>query len=77
MSSFKADKTLDVTGLSCPRPKAITMSVLDTMEPGQSLRVITNDRSTRQSIPELCVSCGYRLLESAEEKGMLYFTIQK
>jgi len=53
------------------------MDVLDTMQPGQSLRVITNDRTTRQSIPELCVSCGYRLLESLEEQGTLYFTIQK
>jgi tRNA 2-thiouridine synthesizing protein A len=73
----KADKTLDVRGLVCPRPKVITERTLEKMKTGQSLCVITNDMNTKQSIPSLCESLGYEILAFSEDGGVLYFTIRK
>jgi tRNA 2-thiouridine synthesizing protein A len=73
----KVDKTLDVRGLACPRPKAVTERTLEKMKSGQSLQVITDDMSTRQSIPSFCESLGYELLNFREDGGVLYFTIRK
>jgi tRNA 2-thiouridine synthesizing protein A len=73
----KVDKTLDVRGLVCPRPKVVTERTLEKMESGQSLCVITNDISTKQSIPSLCERLGYEILAISEEVGILYFTIRK
>lgn len=73
----KIDKTLDIKGLVCPRPKALTMKTLENMVPGQVLMVVTSDRSTKQSIPSLCASRGYKVLALAEDGGTIYFTIQK
>jgi tRNA 2-thiouridine synthesizing protein A len=73
----KVDKTLDVRGLVCPRPRAVTERTLEMMESGQSLCVITNDLSTKQSIPLLCESLGYEILYLIEDAGVLYFTIRK
>ena len=71
------DKTLDIRGLVCPRPKVVTERTLEKMEPGQSLQVITDDMSTRQSIPSLCESRRYEILTLRENMGLLYFTIRK
>lgn len=73
----KVDKTLDVRGLVCPRPKAVTECTLERMDSGQSLCVITDDMSTKQSIPSLCESLGYEILVFSEDAGVLYFTIRK
>lgn len=73
----KADKTLDVRGLVCPRPKAVTERTLEKMEPGQSLQVITDDMTTKQSITSFCESRGYEILAFREDVGILYFTIRK
>lgn len=77
MSILKTDKTLDIKGLIHPRPGIITEHTLGEMEPGQVLRVITNDAGAKQSIPELCRGRGYKLLELLEDAGTLYFTIRK
>ena len=71
------DKTLDIRGLVCPRPKVVTERTLEKMGPGQSLQVITDDMSTRQSIPLFCESRRYEILALRENKGILYFTIRK
>jgi tRNA 2-thiouridine synthesizing protein A len=73
----KVDKTLDVRGLVCPRPRVITERTLAKMESGQSLCVITNDMNTKQSIPSLCESLGCEILAFSEDGGVLYFTIRK
>jgi len=52
----------------------MTMSRLD---PGQMLKVITNDMSTKESVPALCSNLGYTLLEVGREEGAISFTIHK
>jgi TusA-related sulfurtransferase len=74
---MKSDKTLDIHGVIGPKANIVTEHALDTMQQGQLLRVITNDRNAIQHISHLCTHRGYRLLEQYDEGGMLYFTIQK
>jgi TusA-related sulfurtransferase len=71
------DKTLDITGLSEERQKAVTERTLDAMQRGQVLRVVTNERSMRLSIPGLCEQRGYALIEIQEDERALSFFIRK
>ncbi len=73
----KIDKILDVKGLLCPVPTVMTGKTLQEMDKGKLLQVITNDVTTRDSIPSLCTQEGYKLLDVKEKDGLLYFTIRK
>ncbi len=77
MANVRIDKVLDVKGLICPRPMIMTMSTLKSMGKGQVLRIISNDKTTKHSIPGLCERTGFRLLEMKEEEDMISFVIQK
>lgn len=70
------DKTLDIKGVYSPRPAELTLNILRSMAAGQILQVITNERTTRSSIPDLCSENGFVLLDTREEGGTLYFTIR-
>jgi TusA-related sulfurtransferase len=76
-SIVQTDKTLDIKGLSGPRPAILTGRTLDDMSPGQVLQVITNEATTRQSIPELCKGRGCEILDVREDGSTLCFTIRK
>ncbi len=71
------DKTLDGRGLKSQRLTILTNNTLKNMEKGQVLMAISDDRAARESLPFLCSVNGYRLLEMEEEKGIIYFTIQR
>jgi len=73
----KADKTLDIQGLVHPRSRAVIEMTMDGLDPGQALNVITNDISTKESVPLLCSYHGYTLLEARGERGTYSFTIRK
>jgi len=77
MVEVRIDKVLDVKGLICPRPMIMTMSTLKSMAKGQVLHVISNDKTTKYSIPGLCERGGFRLVEMKEEGGVINFIIQK
>ncbi|MEE8328767.1 MAG: sulfurtransferase TusA family protein [Thermodesulfovibrionia bacterium] len=77
MAKVRIDKVLDVKGLICPRPMIMTMSTLKSMERGQVLRIISNDKTTKHSIPGLCERTGFRLIEMKEENGVINFVVQK
>jgi len=70
------DKILDIKGVFSPRPTELTLNILKSMAGGQILQVITNERTTKNSIPELCSENGFVLLDIREEGGALYFTIR-
>jgi tRNA 2-thiouridine synthesizing protein A len=71
------DKILNVKGLLCPAPTVMTIKTLKEMGKGKTLQVITDDITTKQSIPLLCSEEGYRLVELKEKEGLLYFIIHK
>jgi tRNA 2-thiouridine synthesizing protein A len=71
------DKILDVKGLVCPVPTVMTSQALKEMKKGTSLKVITNDMTTKDSIPSLCTDNGYNIIDIKEEDGLIYFIIRK
>lgn len=76
-AEYKIDKVLDCKGMICPRPMVMTVGALKGMEKGQILQVITNDSSTKVSIPGLCERGGHKLLEIKEEAGTFIYIVQK
>jgi len=58
-------------------PTVMTGKALKEMKKGKFLQVITNDMTTKKSIPLLCAEEGYKLIELKEKDGLLYFTIRK
>jgi len=73
----KADKTLDIQGLVYPRSWVVIETTMIRLGPGQALKVITNDISTKESVTVLCSHCGYTLFETSGEGGIYSFIIQK
>ncbi len=74
---FKIDKTLDIQGLVPPRSRTVIETTMTELDRGLTLRVLTKDRETRESIPALCQSLGYTLLELGTEQGIIAITIRK
>jgi TusA-related sulfurtransferase len=77
MRQKKIDKILDVKGLPCPTPTAMTGKTLKDMQKGKILQVITNDMTTKETIPSLCAKEGYELIEVKEENGLLYYFVSR
>lgn len=77
MEKARIDKTLDIKGINSPRLQELTVNTMESMYSGQVLRVITDDSSTRTTIPALCNKCGYMLVNTEEYDGALHYTIRK
>jgi len=77
MKKKQIDKILDVQGLPCPTPTVMTGNTLRAMKKGMILQVITNDMTTKETIPSLCAKDGYELIEVREENGLLYYVVSK
>jgi len=73
----RIDKILDVRGLLCPVPTVMTNKALKEMKKGKTLQIITNDITTKQAIPLLCVQEGYELIDLNEKDGLLYFIVTR
>jgi tRNA 2-thiouridine synthesizing protein A len=71
------DKILDVKGLNCPVPTMMTENALKNMKQGKTLKVVTSDITTKDSIPHLCTREGYDLIEMTEDNGLLCFIIRR
>jgi len=74
---IKTDKTLDIQGLVHPRSRNVIEMTMTGLDPGQTLKVITDDMSAKESVPALCSHLDYTLLESGREGRVLSFTIRK
>lgn len=77
MEKIRVDKTLDIKGIQLTRLQELTRDTLEMMYSGQILRVITDDMTTKNTIPSLCDTNGYILIEIEENGGIIYFTIKK
>ena len=77
MAEIAADaQLLDARGLRCPLPVLKTEKRLASLPAGASLRVLATDPMARIDIPLYCVQHGYAC-DTAEENGVLTFTIQR
>ena len=74
---IKIDRILNVTGLLCPQPHLIATKALAEMKRGETLEMISTDKSTKNTIPFLCQKGRYKLLQTREEDGHIHFVIEK
>lgn len=75
MSEF--DTEIDTSGMNCPLPVLKARKALSGMITGQRLRLIVTDPAANKDIPAFCKMTGNKLLETLEENGKLYFTLEK
>ena len=65
------DDTLDVVGLYCPMPLALTMERIDEMKIGKILAVLLDDEEAVLDIPKWCKKDGHRFMR-LEKEGEIY-----
>ena len=72
-----ADKELDARGLNCPLPILRTKKMLNTMEAGETLKVVSTDPGSVKDMEAFCNQTGNEMVSSGEEAGDFVFEIKK
>jgi tRNA 2-thiouridine synthesizing protein A len=68
---------LDATGLECPMPLLKAKRALNTMAPGQRLRVLATDKGSLRDFEVFSQQSGHLLLSSEEVDGVFIHLLQK
>ena len=71
------DETLDCSGLLCPLPVYKAAIVLNRLEPGQVLRLITTDPGALEDIPAMARQRGDNLVDKSQGSGQQTFLIER
>ncbi|TBW47586.1 sulfurtransferase TusA family protein [Marinobacter halodurans] len=71
-----ADHFLDTSGLHCPMPLLKTKLQLNSMQPGESLEVISTDPGSAKDIPSFLELTRHALEKSEESEGVFRFLIR-
>ena len=74
---IKEDLLLDCTGLLCPMPIVRTKKTMETLLPGQILKMIATDAGSPPDIAAWSRQTGNELLLSTEEGGKFVFFLKK
>lgn len=67
----------DLKGLNCPLPVLKTKKRLETMRPGELLRIETTDPLAGLDIPAFCNESGHELVETLKVDGGHAFVIRR
>lgn len=68
---------LDLSGLKCPLPVLRTRKVLNTLRPGDRLRVVCTDPLAGIDVPNLIRETGDILEDQQQENATISFLIRK
>ena len=68
---------LDTCGLFCPEPVMMLHNIIRDMAPGDVVRVLATDPSTKRDIPRFCTFLEHQLLSQTEQDGRLVYLIAK
>lgn len=77
MVEFKADQTMDATGLYCPEPVMLLHNKVREMTSGQVLEITATDPSTQRDIPKFCTFLGHELLSQSSVEDRFMYLIRK
>lgn len=58
---------LDARGLYCPEPVMLLHNLIRKVSPGEKIKILATDPSTKRDIPKFCQFLGHELLQCAEE----------
>ena len=71
------DKTHDARGRGCPMVMIELNKVINTMQVGEILEFLTDDRVSRMDIPSWGGRTGHEILDIVEDSGTCRFIIRK
>lgn len=74
---MKHDHELDARGLLCPLPILKTRFKLDTLAPGEVLKVISTDPGSVRDMAAFARQTGHRLLHAVSDDREHVFYLQK
>ncbi|MCL4492625.1 MAG: sulfurtransferase TusA family protein [Nitrospirae bacterium] len=74
---MEADVIIDIRGFACPMPVLKTKMAIEKINPGQVLKVIASDHTSKVDIPVLLKRLGHDLIEMREEDDTVLFFIRK
>ncbi len=77
MSEIQTDLELDCRGMLCPIPILKTKKAIDTLQSGQTLKMISTDPGSVNDIDAWVRRTGNELLKSEQEAGEYVFYINK
>ncbi len=77
MSDMNVDLELDCRGMSCPIPILKTKKAIDTLQSGQTLKMISTDPGSVNDVNAWTRRTGNELLKSEQEAGEYTFYIGK
>jgi tRNA 2-thiouridine synthesizing protein A len=77
MAAITEDKVLDARGLLCPMPIVKAGREINTLAPGQILKVMATDRGAIADFPAWAEDSGNELLDWRDEGGTLVFFVRK
>ena len=75
MSDF--DKELDTSGLNCPLPIIKAKKEINTMDSGQTLKIISTDPGAVKDFESFANQTGNELLSTEEKDNKFYFLLKK
>ena len=74
---MEAIQTLDARGLNCPLPILRTKKSLNTLQSGETLKVISTDPGSLKDMSSFCSQTGNELLSSQQQGKDYEFFIRK
>jgi len=72
-----AQQELDVKGLLCPLPVLKARKRLQTMAPGEVLKIDATDPAAVLDVPHFCAESGHELIDTREHDGVHSFWIRR
>lgn len=77
MADIVADFELDVKGECCPYPLVRTKKKVDSLEPGEILRIVADDAVAPQNIDQWSKKSGNKLLSVEQIDGEYIIYVEK
>jgi len=74
---LKADKVIDLRGLTCPGPILQTKKAIDELEPGQVLEIWGTDPGTKSDMPAWAKRAGHEFLGVEDAGDYMKFYVRK
>ena len=70
-------KEVDAKGLTCPEPVMMLHAAVRDVKPGEHVRVLATDPSTKRDIPNFCNFLNHELVGQKELDDVIVFVIKK
>jgi tRNA 2-thiouridine synthesizing protein A len=71
------ETTLDTRGLKCPLPVLRARKAMQSVAPGELLRVLATDPAAVRDLQAFCAATGHELVEHGEQAGEFTFLLRR